>query len=72
MLATLTFNQLLGGDFDRTKTEIFLPFISKLSADEKQKEFSTIFRDRLYKKCSYTVPYYIKREATMTEKQYYV
>jgi len=69
MLPTLIFKQLLGSDLTDTKTEIFVPLIGILSAHEKHKEFCTIFRDRLYKTCPYTLPFYPKTQPTMTEKQ---
>jgi hypothetical protein len=71
MLATLIFNQLLGGDLNDVKTEIFLPLIGILSENQKHKEFRVIFLERLHKKCPYTVPFYPKRQPTMTDKDYY-
>jgi len=70
-LATLIFKQLLDSDLTDTKTEIFVSLIGIISANEKHKEFCTIFRDHLYKICPYTIPFYPKPQPTMTEKQYF-
>lgn len=70
MVASLIFNQLLGGDLDDVKTKILLPLVGLLSGNQQHKEFRVIFLDRLHKKCPYTVPLYPKREPTMTDKQY--
>lgn len=70
MTASLVFNQLLGGDLDDVKTRILLPLVGLLSEDQRHIEFRTIFLDRLHKKCPYTVPYYPKRQPTMSDKEY--
>lgn len=70
MIASLIFNQLLGGDLDDTKTRILLPLVVLLSGNPQHQEFRVIFLDRLHKKCPYTVPYYPKRQPTMNDKQY--
>ncbi|CAF0823731.1 unnamed protein product [Rotaria sordida] len=70
MLATLILAQLLGGDLNDIKTEIFLPLIGILSRNQQHQEFRIIFLDRLHKKCPYTVPLYPKRQSTMNDKQY--
>ena len=70
ILATLILAQLLGGDLNDIKTEIFLPLVGILSENEQHKEFSTIFLERLYKKCPYTIPSYPERKPTMNDRQY--
>ncbi|CAF1679137.1 unnamed protein product [Rotaria magnacalcarata] len=70
IVATLILAQLLGGDLNDIKTEIFLPLISMISKDPQHKEFGTIFLGRLHKKCPYTVPYYPIRQSHMNDKQY--
>ncbi|CAF3387404.1 unnamed protein product [Rotaria socialis] len=70
IVATLILAQLLGGDLNDIKTEIFLPLISTISKDSRHTEFGTIFLGRLYKKCPYTVPYYPIRQPHMNDKQY--
>lgn len=70
MIASLIFNQLLGSDLDDVKTRILLPLVGLLSENQQHKEFRVIFLDRLHKKCPYTVPYYPKRQPTMSDKQY--
>jgi len=71
LLATNIFSQLLGGDLNDVKTDIFLPLIGIFSENQKHKEFRIIFLEHLHKKCPYTVPFYPKRLPTMTDKQYY-
>ena len=70
MLATLILAQLLGGDLNDIKTKIFLPLIGILSEHSLCKEFSTIFLERLYKKCPYTIPCYPEQTQTMSDQQY--
>ena len=69
-LATFIVAQLLGGDLDHTKTEIFLPLIRIISENQNCKEFQTIFLDYLHKKCPYTIPCYPKKESAMSEEEY--
>ena len=69
-LATGVLAQLLGGDFTDTKTEIFLPLISRVSEHAKHKEFVTIFLHRLHDKCPYTLPMYPERVDGMDENDY--
>jgi hypothetical protein len=71
MLATLILAQLLGGDLNDIKTEIFLPLVGILSERPPHKVFTTIFLERLYKKCPYTIPCYPERQPTMNDKEYY-
>lgn len=70
MIASLVFNQLLGGDLDDVKTRILLPLVGLLSENQRHQEFRTIFLDRLHKKCPYTVPYYPKRQSNMNDGEY--
>jgi len=71
LLASDILRQLLGADLTEIKAEIFLPLVGNFSAHERHQEFRIIFLDRLHKKCPYTVPFYPKRQPTMTDKQYF-
>ena len=70
MLATLILSQLLGGDLNDIKTEIFLPLVGKISEHPSHKEFTIIFLERLYKKCPYTIPCYPEKKPTMNDTEY--
>lgn len=70
ILATSILAQLLGGDLTDIKNEIFLPLVGNISELPRHVEFRVIFLDRLHKKCPYTIPYYPKRQPTMTDGQY--
>lgn len=69
-LSALILEQLLGGDLNDVKTEIFLPLVTDVSKDPRNHEFATIFLYQLYKRCPYTIPSYPERDPTMTDDQY--